>query len=116
VLTFLSAAQLIVGLSVAFVWIFRFDNIIRDFKQFGLSDLTRSAVGASKIAVATLLVAGIWFHSLILIPAALMGMFMLVAQYFHNKINNPMIKRLPSLVLFLLSLFIVLVSLNYISI
>ena len=99
-------AQLTVAISVAYVWIFRFDNVIKEFKQFGLSDLTRNMVGATKIALATLLVAGIWYPSLVFIPAVLMGFLMIGAQYFHFKISNPFIKHLPSLILLILSAFI----------
>ena len=101
-------SQLVLGLSVAFVWIFRYDNVVREFKQFGLSDLTRNFVGAAKIAMATLIIAGIWFPSLVQIPALIMGMFMVAAQYFHFKIKNPINKHLPSLVLLLLCVFIAL--------
>lgn len=99
-------AQLVVSISVIFVWTFRFHNVLKEFDQFGLSDLTRNLVGATKISLATLLVAGIWYPSLVLIPAILMGSFMIVAQYFHFKISNPFIKHLPSLILLLLSAFI----------
>jgi hypothetical protein len=34
-------AQPIVAISVVIVWVFRFDNIVKEFKQYGLSDLTR---------------------------------------------------------------------------
>jgi len=99
-------AQLIVAASVVFVWTFRFHNVVKEFKQFGLSDLTRSLVGATKISLSTLLVAGIWYPSLVLIPSILMGLFMIGAQFFHFKISNPFIKHLPSLVLLVLSAFI----------
>ncbi|MGI9532967.1 DoxX family protein [Lutimonas sp.] len=99
-------SQIIVALSVLYVWTFRFHNVIIEFKQFGLSDLTRNFVGATKIALATLLLAGIWYPSLVLIPSILMGVFMLVAQYFHFKVSNPFIKHLPSLILLLLCGFI----------
>lgn len=108
-------AQLIVAVSVLIVWVFRFDNIVKEFKQYGLSDLTRSIVGSVKIALATLLIAGIGYPSLVLIPALLMAFLMLSAQYFHFKVNNPWQKRLPSLVLMLLSLFIAAVNLNIIA-
>ncbi|MBF8456609.1 DoxX family protein [Kaistella sp. G5-32] len=107
-------AQIIVAASVAYVWIFRYDVIIKEFKQFGLSDLTRTFVGAAKVSLATLLVAGIWFPALVAIPAILMGLFMVAAQYFHFKIKNPFIKHLPSLVLLILCAFIALVSMNII--
>ena len=46
-------SQLVLGLSVAFVWIFRYEHVVKEFKQFGLNDLTRNFVGAAKIAMAT---------------------------------------------------------------
>lgn len=110
----LIAAQLIVATSVAYVWIFRYDVIIKEFKDFGLSDLTRTFVGASKISLATLLIAGIWYPPLILYPSILMGLFMLAAQYYHFKIKNPFIKHLPSLIFLILCAFIALVSMEII--
>lgn len=107
-----SAAQMIVALSIGFVWILRFDNIVKEFKQFGLSDLVRTMVGSAKIVLATLLMVGIWHPSLILIPALLMAFLMLSAQYFHFKVKNPWYKHLPSLFLLALCIFIVLESLN----
>ena len=94
------------AISVAYVWIFRFDNVVNEFKQFGLSDVTRNLVGATKISLATLLVSGIWYPSLVLIPSILMGLFMIGAQYFHFKIRNPFMKHLPSLILLILSALI----------
>ena len=108
----LSLAQMVLALSVAYVWIFRYDNVVKEFKQFGLNDLTRNFVGASKIALATLLVAGIWYPSLVQIPSVLMGLFMISAQYFHFKIKNPLIKHLPSLILLILCAVIALKSIQ----
>ena len=102
--------QVVIASSIAFVWIFRFDNVAKDFKQFGLNDLVRSFVGASKISLSTLLVVGIWYPSLVLVPAGLLGLYMIAAQYFHFKAGNPFIKHLPSLVLLLLCAFLVATS------
>lgn len=102
----INLAQLTVAIAVAYVWIFRYDNVVKEFKQFGLSDLTRNLVGASKISLATLLVTGIWYPSIVLIPAILMGLLMIGAQYFHFKIRNPFLKHLPSLILLILSALI----------
>jgi hypothetical protein len=108
--TYAIIAQLIVASSILYVWIFRFDNIVHEFNQYGLNTLTRSMVGAAKIALSTLLVAGIWFPDLVLIPALLLAFFMVSAQYFHFKIGNPWLKHIPSLILLILCLFIVAVS------
>ena len=112
--TYSIIAQIIVALGVGYVWIFRLDNIIVEFKQYGLSDQTRTLVGATKIILATLLVVGIWYPSLVLIPALIMAFLMVSAQYFHYKVKNPMSKRMPSLFLLLLCLFIAAVSLKII--
>jgi hypothetical protein len=103
-------AQLIIAISVYYVWVFRFHNVIKEFEAFGLSDLIRNIVGASKISIATLLIVGIWHSSFILISSVLMGLFMIGAQYFHFKVKNPFIKHLPSLILLILCIFLMLQS------
>jgi len=105
-------AQMTVAISVAYVWVFRFHNVIKEFNQFGLSDLTRNLIGVTKISLATLLVVGIWHSSLVLIPSFLMGLLMIGAQYFHFKIKNSFIKHLPSLILLVLCAFIALLSIQ----
>ena len=102
----INLSQIILAISVVYVWTFRFHNVLKEFEQFGLSDITRNIVGATKISLATLLIVGIWYPSLALIPSILMGLLMIGAQYFHLKISNPFIKRLPSLILLVLSVFI----------
>jgi hypothetical protein len=108
-------AQLIVAVSIAIVWVFRFENIVKEFNEYGLSILIRSMVGSAKIVLATLLVAGIWYPSLVLVPALLMAFLMVSAQYFHFKVSNPWKKRMPSLFLLLLCLFIAAVSLDILA-
>jgi hypothetical protein len=108
----INLAQMVLALSVAYVWIFRYDNVVKEFRQFGLNDLTRNFVGTTKIALATLLLAGIWYPSLVQIPSLLMGLFMISAQYFHFKIKNPFIKHLPSLILLILSAIIAISSIK----
>jgi len=99
----IQAAQIAVAASVLFVWTFRFHNVLKEFSQFGLSDLTRNLVGASKISLATLLIVGVWYPAVVFAASILMGVFMVGAQYHHFKFKSPMIKRLPSLILMILS-------------
>ncbi len=102
----INVLQIVVAFSVAYVWIFRYHNVVAEFKQFGVSDVVRNAVGAAKTALATMLVVGIWYPALVPLAAAGMGAFMLAAQFFHFKAGNPFIKKLPSLILLLLCAFI----------
>ena len=99
-------AQVVIAMSIAIVWVGRFDNIVKEFRQFGLPDVVRNAVGATKISLATLLVAGIWYPALVAGPALIMAFLMLCAQGAHARVKNPWHKFLPSLGLLLLSLFV----------
>ena len=99
-------AQLIIAISIIVVWVFRFDNIVVEFKQYDLSDLIRSMVGASKIALATLLVVGIFYKEVVFISALLMAFLMVCAQIAHIKVKNPLSKYIPSFLLLILSLFV----------
>ena len=99
--------QLVVASSVFFVWTFRIHNVIEEFKLFGFTEVQRSLIGATKLALSTLLIVGIWYVNLVFIPACLMACFMIGAQYYHFKIRNPFIKYVPSFVLLFLCLIIV---------
>jgi hypothetical protein len=103
-------AQLIVALSVLYVWVFRFENIIQEFKQYDLSDLVRNMVGASKISLSALLIAGVLFPGLVLFSSLGMAFFMFCAQLAHIKVKNPITKYIPSFVFLVLSLFIAAVN------
>jgi hypothetical protein len=105
-ITATTAAQVVVALSVLFVWIFRFDNIVREFHEYHLSDFMRTLVGATKIALSTLLLAGVWYPALVLVPALIMAFLMFCAQVAHVRAHHAWQKFVPSLVLLLLSLFI----------
>ncbi len=106
------AAQVIIALSIVLVWVLRFPNVVKEFHEYGLSDLTRTIVGDTKIALATLLVAGIWYPALVAIPAILMALLMCGAQVAHYKAHHPWQKYAPSLGLLVLSVFVATVYLR----
>jgi len=100
------ACQIIVAFSVLYVWVFRFDNIVIEFKQYGYSDLLRNVVGASKISISAILIMGIWFNEVVLYASISMAFFMICAQMSHIKVKNPIIKFAPSFIFLIMSLFI----------
>ena len=99
-------AQVVIALSIAFVWIVRLPNIVKEFHEYGLSDLTRNTVGAAKISLATLLIAGIWYPGPVPASALLMALLMLCAQIAHFRAKHSWQRYMPSLGLLLLSLFV----------
>ena len=100
------AAQLIIAVSIVIVWVFRFDNIVVEFKQYGLSNTLRNIVGSLKISLATILVLGIWYHEFLFISSLIMAFLMVCAQIAHISVKNPFIKYVPSFCLLVLSLFV----------
>ncbi len=98
--------QIIVAVSVLFIWIFRYDNIVIEFKHYGYSDLVRNFVGASKISISALLIMGLWYVEITVYASLAMAFFMLCAQLSHLKVKNPFIKFIPSLIFLIMSLFV----------
>ena len=105
-LQFAEIAQVIVAVSVILVWTVRLDVVVAEFREYGIPDLVRNLVGASKIALGTLLIAGIWYPRLVLVPAVIMAFLMLCAQIAHFRVRHRLIKYLPSLALLVLCVFV----------
>jgi len=109
------AAQLIVAASVFYIWIFRFENIVREFEHFKYPPIFRNAVGVVKLVIATLMVVGIWMPVVVLGAALGMTALMLGAQWAHFRVGNPMAKRVPSALLLALCLFVAAESSGFIG-
>jgi ABC-type antimicrobial peptide transport system permease subunit len=107
-------AQILVAIAILIIWVFRFYNVEKEFRSYGLSDLTRNMVGAAKIALSTLLIAGIWYQDLLFASSLAMASLMLAAQYFHFKAKHPWLYFVLSFILLVLCLFIAAVSKNLI--
>ena len=105
-------AQILVALAILIIWVFRFYNVEKEFRSYGLSDLTRNMVGAAKIALSTLLIAGIWYRDLLFASSLSMAFLMLAAQYFHYKAKHPLLYFVLSFILLVFCLFIAAVSKN----
>ena len=100
------ASQIIVAVSVLYIWVFRYDNIVVEFKHYGYSNLLRNFVGASKISISTIMLMGIWYNDVLVCASLSMAFFMLCAQVSHLKVKNPIVKFIPSFVFLLMSLFV----------
>jgi uncharacterized membrane protein YphA (DoxX/SURF4 family) len=104
------ALQSLVAASIFFVWTVRYQNIVQEFKHYGLPDWLRDLVGILKITLALLLLVGIE-RPLFAVAggfgiAALMG----CAFFTHLRVKNPGSKMLPSLTLLVLSLIIAIIN------
>lgn len=102
--------QALVAASIFFVWVVRYDNIISEFKQYGLPQWLRDLVGILKLTFALLLLLGIQRASLAMIGSLGIAGLMGCAFAVHLRVKNPVFKMLPSLTLLLLSLIIAVIN------
>ncbi|MFM8470509.1 MAG: DoxX family protein [Limisphaerales bacterium] len=101
----------IVAASIFFVWVVRYNNIISEFKQYGLPDWLRDLVGILKLTSSLLLLLGIQRAPLAVIGGLVIAGLMACAFAMHLRVKNPLFKMLPSLTL--LALCLIIVAINY---
>ena len=107
--------QALVAASIFFVWVVRYDNIIQEFKQYGLPDWLRDLVGILKLTFALLLLLGIQRASLAMIGSLGIAGLMGCAFVMHLRVKNPVFKMIPSLALLALSLIIAIINYRFLN-
>ncbi len=68
-----------------------------EFAVYGLPGWFTYLVGALKVGGAVCLIAGLWFHALVLPAALVIGILMVGALAMHLKIRDPLRKSVPAL-------------------
>lgn len=107
-----SILQVVVAVSVLYVWVLRYDVVVTEFAHFKLPDALRDVVGVLKIA-ASLVLLGIAPSAHLEVLAALtITAMMLAALAMHIRVRNPIHKMLPSFSLGLGAIVIVLFHLG----
>jgi uncharacterized membrane protein YphA (DoxX/SURF4 family) len=107
-------AQIVAALWILNVWFHRFNkdtgyrggnatNMKEEFEAYGLSESTMYAVGAAKVSLAGLMLAGL-VAPRVSRPASIgLAMFMLGAIGMHIKVGDPVKRYLPALSVFSLA-------------
>ena len=102
--------QALVAASVVFVWMVRYENIIREFKYYGLPEWLRDLVGILKITFSLMLLIGIERPLFAVIGGLGIAILMGAAFVTHLRVKNPAFKMFPSLTLLVLSVVIALIN------
>lgn len=98
------AIKAIITGSIFFVWVIRYQNIIEEFKLYGLPAWLRDFVGVLKLSFALML--HIPDRTVILFGSLGIVLLMTAALITHLRIKNPFYKMLPSMSLMVLSIMI----------
>ena len=99
-------AKIIISVTLFFVWVVRYENIVKEFKRYNLSDKLRDFVGILKLSFAVMI------HSsdqvVVSIATIGLGFLMCAALFMHLKVQNPYPKMVPALSLAALTLVLAL--------
>ena len=98
--------QIITATSILFVWVVRYKNILKEFKQYNLPSWLRDVVGISKISFAIMLLIGIFDERFKIIGAGGLSLLMIAALITHLRVKNPIYKALPAITLLSISIII----------
>ena len=109
--------KLVVGLSILNVWLVRSkkstawrggdaNNIVEEFKNYGLPVWFMYTVGTAKVGLAILLIVSIFYPQVEAVAAYGIAFLMLGAVSMHIKISDPLKKSLPAFTFLVLSLMI----------
>jgi hypothetical protein len=115
--TIVTIVQIIIGLGILNVWLLRYNrstayrggnarNMKEEFQVYGLPVWFMTVIGAIKVVLAVMLLAGVVVHGLTTPAAYGMAVLMLGAVAMHVKVRDPVKKALPALTVLVLSLFV----------
>ena len=104
--TLVLSMKILVATSIYFVWVVRYENIVKEFKEFGLPDWLRDLTGILKMTFAAMLLLSSQNSDLNTIGSLGIAALMLCAQVTHFRSGTPAFRRLPSLALLLISILI----------
>ncbi len=104
-------AQIGSSLWIYNVWFHRFDkdtgyrggdakNMREEFEEYGLSETTMYAVGATKVGLATAMLVGLFVPKVTRPASAGLAALMLGAIGMHIKVNDPVKRALPAIGVF----------------
>ncbi len=106
----LEATKIIISVSIFFVWVVRYNNIIEEFKRYQLPEWLRDLVGILKLSFAFMIQSS--KTNIVLLGSGGIAVLMLAAVLTHIRVKNPPIKALPALTLLLLCSWIFFTTYN----
>ncbi len=102
--TSINILKIIITVSIFFVWVIRYDYLIKEFNEYGLPNWLRDFVGILKLSFSGMLISG--SDELILIGSAGISILMFCALVTHVRVKNKLFKMIPSFTLMSFSIII----------
>lgn len=86
--------KIMVVVSIFFVWVVRYSNIEKEFKEYGFANWFRDVMGIIKLSACGMILSG--QTSFLLLAAIILGVLMCAAFIVHIKVKHTLIQMLPS--------------------
>ena len=115
-MTLIMILQLVIAIGLINVWLFRFNkvteyrggdakNMEEEFAAYGLPIWLMYFVGATKVAIAVMLIVSFWIEQLLVYNLIALAALMIAALLMHVKVKDPIKKSYPALsILFMIAL------------
>ena len=100
--------KIILSASIFFVWVVRYDNIIKEFAEYNFPNWFRDLMGIIKITFCGILISG--NSELIQFAAGSMAILMFAAFLTHIKFKHTVLQTLPSVSLLSICVFLFIAS------
>ena len=91
---YLELLRIIIACSIFFVWVVRYQNIVEEFKAYGLPNSLRDGIGITKLSCAYMLATN--NPTFISIAASVLAFLMAAAFITHLRCKSPPLKMVPS--------------------
>lgn len=111
-------AQIILAVGIFNVWVVRRDratafrpdgaaSLEEEFERYGFPAWFHTVIGSTKIALAVLLLVGIFVTAAAAPAASLLALLMVGAIGAHVRVRDPLVKSAPAFMMLVLSLVVV---------
>lgn len=100
--TLILAFKIVLFTSLFFVWVVRYENIQKEFKEYNLPNWLRDFVGIVKLSFATMILIG--DNQLVRLGSFGIALLMTAALFTHFRMKNSPARMIPSLSLLIISI------------
>ena len=104
-LALITIVKVVVSMSLFFIWVVRYDNIVEEFQLYGLPDKLRDLVGILKLSIAVLIHSSV--PQVVSISLISLGFLMVCALLVHIRVKNSYSKMVPALSIISLITFLI---------
>ena len=103
-ITLVLGLKILIAVSLFFVWVIRYENIVMEFQEYKFPNWFRDFMGIIKLSCASFLISG--QSALILTAGGILTILMSAAFFTHIRAKHKPIQMLPSFSLMCASIFI----------